>query len=210
MKHRRLAGCLPIKGDLDQCQGCPVCDPLVLLITARSNPNRLVFPKGGVKKSETPEEAAQRESWEEAGIRGVILGRIDYRDSEYMDRYLDDELFCYDPDTSGGEEEAADSRAVHRNSPLATEHCRWFVLRVDREEEDYPERGQRTKHWMKLSVARRLSNIRENTRRLLEKLHDLLKRTRPERQEGETCAKHGGSGGDNDRGRPGMGKEGAK
>lgn len=180
MKHRRLAGCLPIKGDLDQCEGCPTCDPLVLLITARSNAERLVFPKGGVKRSETPEEAALRESWEEAGIRGAILGRIDYRGEECEDRYSDDELFCYDPELSGGEGETADGGPVHRNSSLAMEHCRWFVLRVDREEETYPERGQRTKHWMRLSAARKLPNVRENVRCLLNKLHDLLERMQRE------------------------------
>lgn len=189
MRHRRLAGCLPIKGDLDQCEDCPTCDPLVLLITARSSPARLVLPKGGVKRSETPEEAAQRESWEEAGVRGVILGRIDYRGDGCEDHYLDDGLFCYDPEMSGGEG-TADIGPVHRNSSLATEHCRWFVLRVDREEAEYPERGQRTKHWMRLSAASQLTNIRENTRCLLEKLHELLERTR--RREGGGAPSRGG------------------
>ncbi|ORY97183.1 NUDIX hydrolase domain-like protein [Syncephalastrum racemosum] len=59
---RQVAGCLPI-------------DPLtrrVMLISSSKHPNTWVFPKGGWENDETREEAAQRETYEEAGVRGRI------------------------------------------------------------------------------------------------------------------------------------------
>jgi len=48
--------------------------PLVLLVTARRNPKNWIFPKGHVEKGETPEEAAVRETREEAGVVGKLIG----------------------------------------------------------------------------------------------------------------------------------------
>ncbi|KAI8091523.1 NUDIX hydrolase domain-like protein [Thamnidium elegans] len=63
---RQVAGCLPI-------------DPLnkrFLLVTSSSNPGNWVIPKGGWEKDETQQQAAMRETWEEAGIKGVITRHI--------------------------------------------------------------------------------------------------------------------------------------
>lgn len=72
---RRRAGCLPIKA------ACPTeplspTNLLLLLITSRRHPGQLVLPKGGIEMGEEAREAALRECWEEAGIRGRLLSSI--------------------------------------------------------------------------------------------------------------------------------------
>ena len=49
-------------------------EPLVLLVTAKRNPKRWIFPKGHIEKGETAEEAALREAREEAGVVGKSIG----------------------------------------------------------------------------------------------------------------------------------------
>lgn len=65
-EKRRLAGCVPIR----------LSDSKVCLINSRSNPSKLVFPKGGIDAGEDAKEAALRETWEEAGLKGEIQERI--------------------------------------------------------------------------------------------------------------------------------------
>jgi 8-oxo-dGTP pyrophosphatase MutT (NUDIX family) len=47
----------------------------ILLVTNKEG-DRWIFPKGTIKKSETAEEAAQREAEEEAGVRGRLLAYV--------------------------------------------------------------------------------------------------------------------------------------
>ncbi|RCH97135.1 hypothetical protein CU097_010711 [Rhizopus azygosporus] len=63
---RQVAGCLPI-------------DPInkrFLLVTSASNPGSWVIPKGGWEKDETQKQAAMRETWEEAGVKGTITRHV--------------------------------------------------------------------------------------------------------------------------------------
>ena len=48
-------------------------EPQVLLVTAKRNPRNWIFPKGHIEKGETPEEAALRETREEAGVVGDLI-----------------------------------------------------------------------------------------------------------------------------------------
>lgn len=68
MKKRELAGCLPfiVKGESWK----------ILLVTSRTHPGRLIFPKGAIKSHESPRHAALRETWEEAGVTGTLLDRL--------------------------------------------------------------------------------------------------------------------------------------
>ncbi|GAA5966061.1 hypothetical protein JCM8115_004916 [Rhodotorula mucilaginosa] len=52
----------PDKGDEEE-------GPTFLLVSSRKKKNRYVFPKGGIEHGERSPEAAERESWEEAGLR---------------------------------------------------------------------------------------------------------------------------------------------
>ncbi len=47
-----------------------------LLLVTNKEGDRWIFPKGTIKKSETPEEAAQREAEEESGVRGRLLAYV--------------------------------------------------------------------------------------------------------------------------------------
>lgn len=57
-------------------------EPRVLLVTAKRNPKRWIFPKGHIEKGETAEEAALREALEEAGVSAKCVGTagsLEYR-----------------------------------------------------------------------------------------------------------------------------------
>ncbi len=47
--------------------------PFILLVTAKQNPTKWIFPKGHIEKNESPQAAALRELREEAGIEGELL-----------------------------------------------------------------------------------------------------------------------------------------
>ncbi len=49
-------------------------EPQVLLVTAKRNPRNWIFPKGHIEQGETPEAAALRETKEEAGVVGEVIG----------------------------------------------------------------------------------------------------------------------------------------
>lgn len=148
MKHRRLAGCVPCRLIKDSNI------PELLLITSRRHPARLVFPKGGVKKGETPQEAALRETWEEAGVVGDLLTLLS---SPHPD-YSDDEVFTCEEGVSG----EGGRRA-----------CRWYLMRVCEVAEEWPEMGERKRHWMRMEEAEKLKpDI------ITEDMVDLIKRAK--------------------------------
>ena len=49
-------------------------EPQVLLVTAKRNPRNWIFPKGHIEKGESSEAAALRETKEEAGVVGDVIG----------------------------------------------------------------------------------------------------------------------------------------
>ncbi len=51
-------------------------EPLILLVTAKRNPEHWIFPKGHVEPGEDPAAAALRELDEEAGVEGEIVRRV--------------------------------------------------------------------------------------------------------------------------------------
>ncbi|GAA5808055.1 hypothetical protein MFLAVUS_001437 [Mucor flavus] len=63
---RQVAGCIPL--DLKNGR--------ILLISSRKNKNAWVLPKGGWEQDETQKHAAERETWEEAGIKGTITRQL--------------------------------------------------------------------------------------------------------------------------------------
>jgi len=81
---RLVAGCIPYR--FEEVVGNDNCDvEKRLLVLMISSPNRddLVFPKGGWEDDESVREAACREAWEEAGVRGILreepLGDWEFR-----------------------------------------------------------------------------------------------------------------------------------
>jgi 8-oxo-dGTP pyrophosphatase MutT (NUDIX family) len=49
---------------------------LILLVRSKKSPKTWVFPKGHIEPGERAPDAARRETWEEAGVDGDLLGPI--------------------------------------------------------------------------------------------------------------------------------------
>ncbi|ORZ06713.1 NUDIX hydrolase domain-like protein [Absidia repens] len=64
---RQVAGCLPID---------PVNRRFLLISSSNKNKDNWVLPKGGWEDNETQAQAALRETWEEAGIKGRITRQL--------------------------------------------------------------------------------------------------------------------------------------
>jgi 8-oxo-dGTP pyrophosphatase MutT (NUDIX family) len=68
-------------------------DISVLLVSSKKEPGNWIFPKGHVERGETAAEAALRETVEEAGVDGDLLGPVgtlefDWRGKRYMVEYF--------------------------------------------------------------------------------------------------------------------------
>lgn len=103
-------------------------EPLVLMITSRTH-ERWIFPKGALEASETPEEAALREAYEEAGVKGAVLPDIshDVKAVKQLDKCTRDLLVTY------------------------------FPLHFSEQFDDWPERKRRARHWVTLTEARKIA-----------------------------------------------------
>ncbi len=98
-----------------------------LMITARRT-GKWIFPKGGPMDGLTPAETAAEEAYEEAGVRGRV-GAVPaghYRTIKAR---------------RGGE------------TPVLVE---MYPLEVAEQLDDWPEKGERRRHWVTLAEARRL------------------------------------------------------
>lgn len=81
---RKVAGCVPTRPVASSAVAEPVagasarpCDRYeVLLVRSKYDPRVWLFPKGGVKRKESPKEAAVRETREEAGVEGTVLAKL--------------------------------------------------------------------------------------------------------------------------------------
>ncbi|MBA9036174.1 NUDIX hydrolase [Rhizobium leguminosarum] len=100
----------------------PKGEPLVLLVGSRRN-GRWGLPKGHIDPGESSHEAAAREAYEEAGIRGEVSDAIVGS-------------FVYSKDSSPNRYRVI----VHR-------------LAVSSIDETYPEQGLRARQWFKVSDA---------------------------------------------------------
>lgn len=99
----------------------------VLLVTSRTT-RRWVIPKGWPMKGVKPSQAAAREAFEEAGVRGKVastpLGTYFYR-----------------------------KRADDHKAPAAICRVRVFALQVKRQVSKWPERNQRETCWLSAREA---------------------------------------------------------
>jgi 8-oxo-dGTP pyrophosphatase MutT (NUDIX family) len=97
----------------------------VLLITSRDT-GRWVIPKGGIEKGFTAAQAAEREAYEEAGVRGDIsavpLGAFTY------------------------------SKRL-RNEAFSPANVEVYAMRVEKELRKWPERAERRLKWMPVTEA---------------------------------------------------------
>ena len=103
-------------------------EPLVLMITSRTH-ERWIFPKGGLEASETPVEAAQREAFEEAGVKGSAMADLSY------------------------DVQAVKVTEGNSEDMIVT----YFPLHFSEQMEEWPERKRRDRHWVTLADARKIA-----------------------------------------------------
>jgi ADP-ribose pyrophosphatase YjhB (NUDIX family) len=80
----------------------------VLLVSSKKEAGNWIFPKGHVEAGETAREAALRETEEEAGVSGDLLGpagvqEFDWRDKRFRVEYFLIRATGETPDTDGRE-----------------------------------------------------------------------------------------------------------
>ncbi|KAF9918184.1 hypothetical protein FBU30_000321 [Linnemannia zychae] len=114
---RLIAGCVPIDKRGRR----------VLLVASSKNEGEWVLPKGGWENDETQEEAAARETWEEAGAIGRIVAHL----GEY--------------------EHKVNKRTGHPESIFA-----FFEMEVERIEERWPEMKKRERRWFTYEEAKQI------------------------------------------------------
>jgi len=130
--ERLVCGLVPLNRASDQ----------VLLIESAKRTG-WVLPKGGWETDETPQAAALREAWEEAGVVCALtrdLGTI-------ADSRPDSELTVLAPRAS----------------------FRFFEAVVESEEETWPEMAKRGRRWMRFDEARDKLKARPELREALER-----------------------------------------
>lgn len=99
----------------------------VLLVTSRRR-KRWIIPKGWPMDGATPSEAAMREAWEEAGVKGSIKGGMIG-------------IYSYRKDYSG-----------KRLACLVVV----FAVKVKSTKKNYPEAGQRRRKWVSVKKAAKM------------------------------------------------------
>jgi len=98
-----------------------------LMITSRRT-GKWIFPKGGLIEGLSPTESAAQEAYEEAGVRGRV-GATPVGDYRTLKSRPDGETMV--------------SVAM-------------YPLEVEIQLDDWPEKGERKRHWVTLAEARRL------------------------------------------------------
>ena len=118
----------------------------VLLVRSKKDPALWVIPKGQIEPGETPQVAALREAFEEAGVTGLVLDRagptLRFRsgDEDVAVEYFLVELTAEMPSPEGREKcwclpEEANARLVFQNARdvLRTAMARVPIAGADRE-----------------------------------------------------------------------------
>lgn len=149
MQERLLSGCVPIKTNSNSID--PDCKLMVLLISSRHK-DQLTFPRGGVKATETPEKAAVRETFEEAGCVGHVIGT--FRPIYDRNRGRDDNGNVHGKNEKKRiidyelEENRVQGWQVVGDIGDEEANIQWYQLLVEKEYEDWPEKNERKRQWV--------------------------------------------------------------
>ncbi|CAG8487173.1 11258_t:CDS:2 [Funneliformis caledonium] len=112
---RQVAGCVPINRKTGK----------ILLITRRKKGEGWVLPKGGWENDESKQEAAARETYEEAGARGRITSLIG----------------------------VWKHHVIKKKTGLPKAEFNFFEMEVDKLEENWPEMNERDRQWFSYEEA---------------------------------------------------------
>jgi diphosphoinositol-polyphosphate diphosphatase len=125
---RQVVGTLPMDPATDR----------VLLVASRNTPGSFSLPKGGWELDETQEEAALRETWEEAGIRGKIKRKLG--------------PFYH-------------TKTLANGNPSAEYY--FYELEVEEVADKFPEAKERERKWFSLDEALSKVEIKHPTQQVL-------------------------------------------
>lgn len=123
---RIVAGCMCLNETKDK----------IIMISSSKHKNRWIVPKGGNELDESELETAVRETWEEAGVEGIIIKKLpvvlDSRGSQAP--VIKGE---FDPDVATSKSE-----------------FHFFELQVDQLSTSWPEMKKRQRRWCTYSEAK--------------------------------------------------------
>ncbi|MCO5547642.1 hypothetical protein L7F22_001093 [Adiantum nelumboides] len=127
--YRLVAGCVPFRYRSNFSPNSSNIRQMieVLMVTTQGGPG-LLFPKGGWETDETVEEAACREAYEEAGVRGELKGCLGTWDFKSKRQQGD----C---------------------SPDGLCRAYMYALVVTEELDSWPEQHARQRHWFTAAEA---------------------------------------------------------
>jgi len=122
----------------------------VLVVESTQRKNHWVLPKGGFETDEdSPEDAALREAWEEAGITGRITKNL----GEIQDPRLSANMIKNNTINTGNPTPPTSAMA---SPPKGLSHKSLFIffeVDVDREEPRWPEMNKRMRRWLTFDEA---------------------------------------------------------
>ncbi len=101
----------------------------VLLMTSRDT-GRWIIPKGNINGRSTPSKAAEKEAYEEAGVKGVITSSVPFG------------IYTYQKKLGSGEARAATVEV--------------YLLQIKERLKKWPEKGERKLSWVTTKEAVRL------------------------------------------------------
>lgn len=126
--YRLVAGCVPFRYRSGSSMKNDAHHTIeVMMVTTQGGPG-LLFPKGGWETDETAEEAACREAYEEAGVRGDLKGCI-------------------------GSWDFKSKRQQGHHSPDGLCRAYMFALVVKEELDFWPEQQSRKRQWFTAAEA---------------------------------------------------------
>ncbi|KAI5958728.1 uncharacterized protein KGF55_005726 [Candida pseudojiufengensis] len=137
---RIVAGCICLNESKDK----------VIMISSSKHKDKWILPKGGNEKDESELETAVRETWEEAGVEGIIIKKLPV--------VLD----------SRGSKAPIIKGDFNKIIPKSEFH--FFELQVDQLNMNWPEMKKRDRRWCTYSEAKH--ELKKSNRiELVEALH---------------------------------------
>ncbi|KAF8460241.1 NUDIX hydrolase domain-like protein, partial [Kalaharituber pfeilii] len=132
----------------------------ILVVESTSRKNHWVLPKGGFETDEaTPEDAALREAWEEAGITGKIVKSLgEIPDPRASTKVADCNSGASSVNSSAPTSPSSTtSTATNCSFPSKTISQKslyiFFEVNVDKEEACWPEMHKRSRKWITYAEA---------------------------------------------------------